>query len=107
VSLIGIPPLVGFMGKFVVFNSLVTAGGKWMIGLLVIAGINTAISLIYYLRVAKVMCIDAPPADRGSVFIGFVPATYMLVVALPVLIYGILPARIVDIARAATEKLLM
>jgi NADH-quinone oxidoreductase subunit N len=107
VSLIGIPPMVGFIGKFAIFNSLVTAGGFWMIGLLVIAGINTAISLIYYLRVAKVVCIDAPPMDRGPVSIGLVPAIYLLVVAVPVIVYGILPSRILDLARAASEQLLM
>ena len=107
VSLIGIPPMVGFMGKFAIFNSLVTAGGPWMIGLLVIAGFNTAISLIYYLRVAKVVCIDAEPADRGPVSIGLVPAMYVLVIALPVIIFGILPSRIFDLARAASEQLFM
>jgi NADH-quinone oxidoreductase subunit N len=107
VSLIGIPPMIGFMGKFAIFSALVTAGGFWMIGLLVVAGINTAISLIYYLRVAKVICIDAPPAGRGPVSIGLVPAVYVLVIAVPVIIYGILPTRILDIAKAATEQLLM
>jgi NADH-quinone oxidoreductase subunit N len=107
ISLIGIPPLIGFMGKFAIFNSLVTAGGPWMIGLLVIAGINTAISLIYYLRVAKVICIDPEPMDRGPVSIGLVPAVYVLVIALPVIIYGILPARILELANAASAQLLM
>jgi NADH-quinone oxidoreductase subunit N len=107
VSLIGIPPLVGFMGKFVVFRALVVAGGPWMIGLLVIAGINTAISLIYYLRVAKVICMDPEPADRGPVAIGLLPAIYVLLVALPVLLYGMFPDRILAFARAATEQLLM
>ena len=107
VSLIGIPPMVGFTGKFVIFRALVVAGGPWMMGLLVIAGLNTAISLIYYLRVAKVICIDPPAADRPVVSIGLAPAAYVLVVSLPVLIYGIVPESMLEVARQATKQLLM
>jgi NADH-quinone oxidoreductase subunit N len=107
VSLIGLPPLAGFVGKFVIFRALVVAGGPWMIGLLVIAGINTAISLIYYLRVAKTVCIDAEPDTRGPVSIGLLPAAYVLVVALPVLYYGILPTRALEVAAQASKQLLM
>jgi len=107
VSLIGLPPLAGFVGKFVVFRALVVAGGPWMIGLLVIAGVNTAISLIYYLRVAKTVCIDPEPDTRGPVSIGLLPAAYVLVVALPVLYYGILPSRVLDVATEAAKQLLM
>jgi NADH-quinone oxidoreductase subunit N len=72
-SLIGLPPLAGFIGKFAIFAELVNAYGVaslagksvnyLMIGL-VVASINTAISLYYYLRVAKVMTIDEEPRDR-------------------------------------------
>jgi NADH-quinone oxidoreductase subunit N len=106
VSLIGIPPLAGFMGKFAIFQSLVVAHGYWMILLLVIASINTAISLIYYLRVAKVVCMDPAPADRGPISIGFLPSLYVLAVALPVIYYGILPSRLYEVASAASQQLL-
>ncbi len=67
-SLIGMPPLAGFIGKFAIFAPL--AGGYWASGkfylfvLLLAAGINTVISLFYYLRVVKVMTMEPEPEDR-------------------------------------------
>lgn len=63
VSLIGLPPLAGFVAKFLVFSSLVDAmmvgaEKQLMLALLVIGGLNTVISLFYYLRVLKVMTFD-------------------------------------------------
>ena len=55
-----------------------------MITTLVVAGLNTAISLIYYLRVAKTMCIDPEADSRGPVSLGFLPLAYVLVVSVPV-----------------------
>ena len=107
VSLIGIPPMAGFAGKFAIFRSLVIANNPWTIALLVIAGVNTAISLIYYLRVAKTVCIDAPLPDRGPVSIGILPAFYVLVISLPVLVFGIVPERVLDVAREAAHQLMM
>lgn len=107
VSLIGIPPMAGFIGKFAIFAALVDAGGPWMISLLVIAGLNTVVSLIYYLRVAKVVCMDPEPENRGPIEVGVLPSTYVLLVALPVLIFGVFPARVADIAEQATRQLLM
>lgn len=72
-SLVGLPPLAGFIGKFAIFASLVdgyevsvSAGhpASFLIVLLVVGGMNTAISLFYYLRVVKVMTMEEEPADR-------------------------------------------
>jgi NADH-quinone oxidoreductase subunit N len=105
VSLIGLPPLAGFIGKFAVFMTLVDAGGALMITLLVIAGVNTAISLIYYLRVAKKMCIDPEPDSRRPVSLGIFPSAYVFAVTVPIVLLGVYPTWLTTIAQAAGEQL--
>jgi len=63
VSLVGIPPLVGFFAKLFVFEAAVLAGYAW---LLVIAVASTVISAGYYLRVLKVMFVDAPQGEEPT-----------------------------------------
>ena len=79
-------------------------GGPLMIFVFVVAAVNTAISLVYYLRVAKTMCMDAEPDSRGPVSIGFLPGAYALVISLPVIVLGILPDRFAQWANAAVES---
>ena len=62
------PPLVGFAAKFQIFSALFSAAQSYrltdaplsnlMYATLVIAGINTVFSAVYYLRVLKVMIIE-------------------------------------------------
>ncbi len=105
VSLIGLPPLAGFWPKLRVLQALYTAGGPLMIFVFVVAAVNTAISLVYYLRVAKTMCMDPEPDTRGPVSIGFLPGAYALVISLPVFVLGILPDRFAQWADAAVSQL--
>jgi NADH-quinone oxidoreductase subunit N len=96
VSLIGLPPLAGFVAKFLVFSSLVEAisagvDRQLMLLLLVVGGLNTVISLFYYLRVLKVMTFDAPPEDRaGEAFpLVSLPGAVVTALAVPVLVLGV------------------
>jgi NADH-quinone oxidoreductase subunit N len=67
-SLLGMPPLAGFAAKFQIFSVLFNAGknysdaapgfGYTMYALLVIGGLNTAISAMYYIKVLRVMCLE-------------------------------------------------
>ena len=54
-SLAGIPPFAGFFSKFFVFMAAFHAGYHWLV---LIALINTVISLYYYLLVVKAMYIN-------------------------------------------------
>jgi NADH-quinone oxidoreductase subunit N len=55
-SLAGIPPLAGFFGKFFL---LFAGAGKGNYTLIVIAALNMVVSLYYYLKVIKIMFMDA------------------------------------------------
>ncbi len=96
VSLIGLPPLAGFVAKFLVFSSLVqaiSAGAErpLMLVLLVVGGLNTVISLFYYLRVLKVMTFDPPPVDRvgGEFSLVSLPGAVVTALVVPVVVLGV------------------
>jgi NADH-quinone oxidoreductase subunit N len=105
VSLIGLPPLAGFWPKLRVLQSLYEAGGPLLVFVMIAAAINTAISLVYYLRVAKTMCVDPQPDTSLPVELGFLPATYILAMAAPIVIYGILPNLVAPWAANASAGL--
>jgi NADH-quinone oxidoreductase subunit N len=68
-SLLGMPPLVGFMAKFQVFSVLYDEAqryaalgedglSKTLFALLVIGGLNTVLSAMYYIKVLRVMILE-------------------------------------------------
>ncbi len=65
-SLAGIPPFAGFFSKFFIFTSAIDQGSVAIYVLVLIALINTIISLYYYLLVVKAMFIT--PSDTPIAF---------------------------------------
>lgn len=57
-SLAGIPPFAGFFSKFFIFTSAINQGSVAIYVLVLIALINTIVSLYYYLLVVKAMFIS-------------------------------------------------
>jgi NADH-quinone oxidoreductase subunit N len=62
VSLTGLPPTVGFYGKLLLFYEGVDAGYAWLV---VVAALNSVVSLFYYFRVAKALFL-AEPDERPT-----------------------------------------
>ena len=66
ISLVGVPPLAGFVGKFLLFGAAIEAGFTW---LAVVAILNSVLSLAVYLRIVVPM-YQAPkeaPASTWSI----------------------------------------
>jgi NADH-quinone oxidoreductase subunit N len=63
-SLAGLPPFAGFLGKFYVFAAGIQ-GGLYIP--VVIAVLNSVVSLYYYARVVKAMFLDQPAAGDPQV----------------------------------------
>ena len=68
-SLAGFPPTAGFVGKLYLFKSAVQSAiqpdpvNTWLIFLVVVGAINTAISAFYYLRVVVTMYMREPEEE--------------------------------------------
>ncbi len=102
-SLAGIPPLGGWLAKFIVFRTLLqpdlTAGG---VTLAVVVGVNSVIALYYYANVAKEMWMKpVPDGDRTPVRVPFSLAAALALSVLVTIAFGVsnLATRFGDLAR--------
>ena len=92
-SLIGIPPLGGFLAKWAVFIAVFQAGQiHWaMYVVLAFAGLNTVFSLFYYVRVLKAMYLEERPASMPKVALPSMEGSYVMVLAAMVFLLGVMP----------------
>src|SRR5688572_9624264 len=65
-SLVGLPPFAGFIAKLNVMYVLGANGGWWW-ALVAVIGVNTIVSLYYYVRVVKIMYLSPSEAPDISV----------------------------------------
>jgi NADH-quinone oxidoreductase subunit N len=101
VSLTGLPPTAGFIGKLYIFIALVDAN---MITVAIIALLNTVVSLYYYIRVLKAMFLDR--TDK-QVEIILSPLNYivLLLLIVPVLILGVYFTPLINVAKQSVQLL--
>lgn len=98
VSLAGIPPTAGFIGKFYLFMAAVDAGLAW---LAVVGLLFAAISAYYYLRVVMVMYMREPDPSAGIIPHLATSPTMALVLACAiagVVLFGLYPDPLVSLA---------
>lgn len=132
-SLTGIPPTAGFLAKLYIFNAAIQAQGasaftsnlgsllppaapafvgnlidgvveRWLVIIVAVGVLNTAISAYYYLRLARTMILDEPRDASGFRVPGAIQAV-LGVAAAGVVVFGLVPTPLITAARHAADAL--
>ena len=105
ISLIGIPPTAGFMGKLYLFNAAVSSDLVW---LAVVGVLNSVVSAYYYLRVVKTMFLTPAESEEAKEGIAYSSPVFIAVAvsAIGILLIGVLPGPLFEITESAVRTLL-
>ena len=102
-SLGGIPPTAGFMGKLYLFAAAVQAGYVWLV---VVGVLMSAVSLYYYLRIVLQMYLrDGADAEPAALLAAPWTERVIVACAVAVLVIGVLPGPFGEAARATVSVL--
>jgi len=102
-SLGGFPPTAGFVGKWYLFTSAVSAGNY---GLAIIGVLTSVVSVFFYLRVV-VMMYMSDDLSGAQVAAPSAASLFALAVPLVAIFYlGILPTRLLDLAAKSIATIL-
>ncbi len=106
ISLTGLPPTAGFVGKLVLFGALVEEGGAFPVSLAVIGVLFSVVSLYYYARVVGAMFLVRPREEAAPVRLEF--STYFILWAMAVLTigFGLFPSGPLEWTRMAVDGIL-
>jgi NADH-quinone oxidoreductase subunit N len=98
-SLAGIPPTAGFIGKYYLFTSAMKAGYAW---LAVLAVLMSAVSLFYYFRIAAAMFFTE--GEGAPLKSSYALTTAVLICAAATILVGVAPQPVVEALRACVIK---
>jgi NADH-quinone oxidoreductase subunit N len=100
-SLGGIPPTAGFMGKLWLFGAAIDAGYVW---LAVIGVLNSAISLYYYIRIVVFMYLkkEAMGSEPGA---GPSLTLALAIAVAATIVLGVYPRLLFELAEASARTL--
>ncbi|MBI3586662.1 MAG: NADH-quinone oxidoreductase subunit N [Ignavibacteriales bacterium] len=98
ISLAGLPPTAGFIGKLFLFAALLDARWVW---LAVVGALNSVVSLYYYVRVVRNMFLRDPEGSTEPIRFSFPQMAILLLLLVPTLLFGLFYSPIVELANAS------
>ena len=106
-ALAGIPPSAGFIGKLFLFYSItveaISQSSSWLLLIVIIAILNSALSIYYYARVIKYMYVLPPQGEKIKE-----PAAYVIAILIAVvgtIGIGLYPEPFINMALNAAQVL--
>lgn len=99
VSLAGLPPTAGFVAKFFVFSAAFKANWLWLV---IVAGVNSVISVGYYFKVFHAMYFSKA-TDTRPIPVAYTTKAALLVTGLATLVIGISPNKLIRGAERLLE----
>ena len=101
ISLLGLPPTAGFMGKLYMFSAAMKSDLAWLV---VVGVVNSAVSAYYYLRVVRLMYM-AEPEKEETVPVAYASQAALYITGLGILALGLFPGPLFTMAERAVEIL--
>ena len=101
-SLAGIPPLSGFVGKFLLFGAAIDADLTW---LAIVGAVGSMVSLGYYLRVLGVAWLEEPPAGEKRLRLPSAVGAVGITCAVLVVAFALGGGLLIDLCRAAAQSI--
>jgi NADH:ubiquinone oxidoreductase subunit 2 (subunit N) len=101
-SLAGLPPTAGFVGKLFVFGSAVDAGYYY---LAIVGVLNSVISVVYYFNIVRQMFF-LPPAVEDRLALPRFPMVAVIVSVVLVMLIGLYPQPLIDLVNQSVTTIL-
>ncbi len=98
ISLTGLPPTAGFVGKLYLFAALVDAQWIW---LAIVGALNSVVSLYYYVRILRNIFLRDPEGESTPLAFSSMQIVLLMALVVPTLVFGIYFGPITDFANAS------
>jgi len=104
-ALVGLPPTAGFTGKLFLFTSAWNHGYNWFV---IVAAVNAAISIYYYLSLVRhaYTAEEEGPEESPHIPVSAMSRVWGSVLAAAILLLGMVPGPVFDLASLAGQHLL-
>ncbi len=103
-AMVGLPPTAGFMGKLFLLTAAWDHGYDWLV---IVAAVNTAVSIYYYLGLVRhAYTQDTPPIEPAVQKEPVFSNVWGLVLAALIILLGTLPGPVFDAAVNASSQLM-